>query len=93
MWSLAFVLFIWSSFSPRRLPRSVRLLVRLAMLLETVFTKVTATELAVVSTSSTEDGGVVVDVVVVVVDISVKVRGRNIRSSQVNCQMDTMFVF
>ena len=71
----------------------MRLLVRLAMLLETVFTKVTATELAVVSTSSTEDGGVVVDVVVVVVDISVKVRGRNIRSSQVKCQMDTMFVF
>ena len=53
----------------------MRLLVRLAMLSETVVTKVTATELAVVSTSATEDGGVVVDIVVVVVDISVMVDG------------------
>jgi len=45
------------------------------MLSETVVTKVTATELAVVSTSATEDGGVVVDVVVVVVDISVNLDG------------------
>ena len=49
----------------------MRLLVILAMLLETVVTKVTATEF---SSVSTEVVGVVVDVVVVA-DISVKVDG------------------
>ena len=50
----------------------MRLLVKLAMLLETVVTKVTATEF---SSVSTEVVGVVVDVVVVA-DISVKVDGK-----------------